>query len=186
MIRPPLHERQLVIQLQEELLSAKMFRIASAMVSVAGVNEIFPSLERCLEKGGSGRILIGVDLPSDPHAIERLRKLADEHSDNLKLRYFRPLSGSRVGPTAAGRSLIAPGQRQTCSRATTDTSTAAIIFSNGCASRTASPSHERGMQGMQLLRPAQGRPNGQGRPFYNRLRQRGATSIPVRNASIRQ
>jgi hypothetical protein len=106
MIRPPLHERQLVIQLQEELLSAKMFRIASAMVSVAGVNEIFPSLERCLEKGGSGRILIGVDLPSDPHAIERLRKLADEHSDNLKLRYFRPLSGSGTIPD--------------CSRATTD------------------------------------------------------------------
>ena len=29
---------------------------------------------------------------------------------------------------------------------------------------------------MQLLRLAQGRPNGQGRPFYNGLRQRGAAS----------
>lgn len=95
MIRPLLYERQFVTRLQEELLSAKMFRIASAMVSVAGVNEVFLSLERCLETGGSGRILIGVDLPSDPHAIESLRKLADKYSDNLKLKYFRPLK-SRI------------------------------------------------------------------------------------------
>jgi len=91
MIRPLLYERQLVTRLQEELLSAKMFRIASAMVSVAGVNEIFRSLERCLDRGGSGRILIGVDLPSDPHAIEKLRRLAAKNSGNLKLKYFRPL-----------------------------------------------------------------------------------------------
>jgi hypothetical protein len=51
-----------------------------------------------------------------------------------------------------GRSLIAPGQQQTCRRATTETFTAAIIFLIGCALRTASSSHERGMQGMQLLR----------------------------------
>ncbi|SRR6266566_2343331 len=91
MIRPLLYERQLVTRLQQELLSAKMFRIASAMVSVAGVNEIFPSLERCLEKGGSGQILIGVDLPSDPDAIGNLRRLAAKYSENLKLKYFRPL-----------------------------------------------------------------------------------------------
>jgi HKD family nuclease len=98
MIRPLLYERQLVTRLQEELLSAKMFRIASAMVSVAGVNEIFLSLERCLEKGGFGRILIGVDLPSDPHAIERLRKLAAKYSENLKLKYFRPLKNRIFHP----------------------------------------------------------------------------------------
>jgi hypothetical protein len=69
------------------------------------------------------------------------------------------IGGSRDDP------LIAPGQLQTCSSATTDTSTAAIILSFGCASRTASSSHERGMQGTQLLRPAQGRPKGHGRPF---------------------
>jgi HKD family nuclease len=91
MIRPLLYERQLVTRLQEELLSAKMFRIASAMVSVAGVNEIFRSLERCLDRDGAGRILIGVDLPSDPHAIEKLRRLAAKYSGNLKLKYFRPL-----------------------------------------------------------------------------------------------
>jgi hypothetical protein len=85
-----------------------------------------------------------------------------------------------------GRSLIAPGQRQTCRGATTDTFATAIIFSIRCASLGGTlprlMSGECG--GKQLLRPAQGRPNGggQGRPFYNRLRQRGAASIPVRNA----
>lgn len=98
MIRPLLYERQLVTRLQEELLSARMFRIASAMISVAGLNEIVHSLERCLERGGSGRILIGVDLPSDPHAIERLRKLAAKSSGNLKLKYFRPLKNRIFHP----------------------------------------------------------------------------------------
>ena len=37
-----------------------------------------------------------------------------------------------------GRSLIAPGQQQTCRSATTDIFTAAIIFSIGCAGRTPS------------------------------------------------
>ena len=91
MIRPLLYERELVTRVQRELNSARMFRIATAMVSPAGVDELYLSLERCLERGGSGRILIGVDLPSDPHAIERLRKLATEHSGRLELKYFRPM-----------------------------------------------------------------------------------------------
>jgi hypothetical protein len=67
----------------------------------------------------------------------------------------RRLNGLDPGPInqpPASKSLIAPGQQQTCRRATTDIFTAAIIFLIGCALRTASSSHERGMQGMQLLR----------------------------------
>jgi len=90
-IKPLLYERELVTRIQRELPSAKMFRIATAMVSPAGVDELYPSLERCLERGGSGRILIGVDLPSDPNAIERLRKLSMKHAGYFELKYFRPL-----------------------------------------------------------------------------------------------
>jgi hypothetical protein len=36
------------------------------------------------------------------------------------------------------------------------------------------------MQGMQLLRPAQGRPNGQGRPLYNRVHRQFLPLIALR------
>ena len=83
MIRPLLYERQLVTKIQRELASAQQFQVATAMVSVAGVEWIYRSIEQCMEKGGSGRILFGIDLPSDPKAIERLR----EHRN----RVFRPV-----------------------------------------------------------------------------------------------
>jgi hypothetical protein len=65
-------------------------------------------------KTAHGTVIASLIFHCDGRPIrERLRKLVDEHSDNLKLRYFRPLSGSRVGPTAAG---TIPD----CSRPTTD------------------------------------------------------------------
>src|SRR5947209_1596349 len=95
MLRALLYERQLVTRIQRELASAHQFQVATAMVSVAGVNWIYSSIERCLEKGGSGRILFGIDLPSDPKAIERVRNIATQHSGQLELKYFRPLK-SRI------------------------------------------------------------------------------------------
>jgi hypothetical protein len=57
-----------------------------------------------------------------------------------------PLLGSRAGPTATE-------PIPDCSRATTDTFTAAIIFLIGCALRTASSSHERGMNAGNAVTP---------------------------------
>jgi hypothetical protein len=57
-----------------------------------------------------------------------------------------PLSGSRAGPTATE-------PIPDCSRATTDTFRAAIIFLIGCALRTASSSHERGMNAGNAVTP---------------------------------
>ena len=95
MIEPLLYERQLVTRIQKELGSAREFKIATAMVSKAGVKWLSQSLEQCLDKGGNGRILIGVDLPSDPNAIEELDDRAAEYPRQLKLKYFRPLK-SRI------------------------------------------------------------------------------------------
>jgi HKD family nuclease len=98
MIRPLLYERQLVTKVQRELASAQQFQVATAMVSVAGVEWIHRSIEQCMEKGGSGRILFGIDLPSDPKAIERLRDIATEYSGQLELKYFRPLKNRIFHP----------------------------------------------------------------------------------------
>jgi HKD family nuclease len=86
-----LYPRELVERVREELASSQHFRIASAMVSMAGVDLIYRSIERCMERDGCGQILIGVDLPSDPNAIERLRGLASKYASQLDLKYFRPL-----------------------------------------------------------------------------------------------
>lgn len=98
MIKPLLYEDQLFTRIQKELVSARQFEIATAMVSVAGVKRLSQSLERCMDNGGCGRILIGIDLPSDPNAIERLDDTASEYSRQLKLKYFRPLKNRIFHP----------------------------------------------------------------------------------------
>jgi HKD family nuclease len=98
MIKPLLYERQLVTRIERELVSAREFKIATAMVSRAGVEWLSKSLAQCLDKGGKGKILIGVDLPSDPNAIEMLDDAATEYSKRLKLKYFRPLKNRIFHP----------------------------------------------------------------------------------------
>jgi HKD family nuclease len=91
MVKPLLYEQQLVAQVRSELVAAKEFHIATALVSLAGVNTLYQSLEKCIEKGGSGKVLVGVDLPSHPDAIERLLSLKTQYPGQLELKYFRPL-----------------------------------------------------------------------------------------------
>src|SRR5271157_2244771 len=91
MIRPLLYEQQLVSHIQQTLAASQQFHIATAMVSTAGVSRLYKSIERCMAKGGTGQILIGIDLPSDPNAIETLLHIATEYSGQLELKYFRPL-----------------------------------------------------------------------------------------------
>jgi HKD family nuclease len=98
MTRPLLYERQLVTKIQRELASAKQFKIATAMVSIAGVKQICSSIGRCLEKGGCGKVLFGIDLPSDPKAIGSLRDIEIEYSGQLELKYFRPLKNRIFHP----------------------------------------------------------------------------------------
>jgi hypothetical protein len=96
----------------------------------------FLQKSRLTERGYSGLLLKRVLISDGSRSLVTVVTLVT---------HFNPLAGSRAGPTATGP--IAD-----CSRATTETFTAAIIFLIGCALRTAFSSHERGMLGMQLLR----------------------------------
>lgn len=98
MIKPLLYEQQLVSRIQKEIATSQQFQVATAMVSTAGVNLIRHSIERCFDKGGTGKILIGIDLPSDPSAIKTLLDIATEYSGQLELRYFRPLKNRIFHP----------------------------------------------------------------------------------------
>ncbi len=98
MVKPLIYEHQLVAEARRELVAAKEFQIAIALVSLAGVNKIYQSLEKCIEKGGSGRVLVGVDLPSHPDAIERLLSLKARYPSKIELKYFRPLKNRIFHP----------------------------------------------------------------------------------------
>jgi HKD family nuclease len=77
--------------LQKELTSARQFKFATALVKMTGVDLIHEPIRQCMNKGGRGEILVGIDLPSDPNAIQRLAELGTEYSGQLKLKYFRHL-----------------------------------------------------------------------------------------------
>lgn len=86
-----LYEQQVLTVVQRQLTSARRFKIATAMVSSAGMDYIRDSIRRCLQKGGSGEILIGIDLPTDPKALGELLQIQSKHAGQLELKTFRRL-----------------------------------------------------------------------------------------------
>src|SRR5205085_424062 len=63
--------------------------IGMALVTNTGLDLIGPSIERCLRNGGKGWVLFGVDLPTEPAAIETLSTLQKQYK-KFELRRFQP------------------------------------------------------------------------------------------------
>jgi hypothetical protein len=59
------------------------------------MNHVDDSMRRCLHKGGSGEILVGIDLPSDPKALQQLIRIEGNYAGQLKVKIFRRLK-SRI------------------------------------------------------------------------------------------
>jgi HKD family nuclease len=57
-----------------------------ALVTKSGLNLILPWIERSLER----QVLFGVDLPTDPDAIQRLCALQIRYKGNFEVRRFQP------------------------------------------------------------------------------------------------
>jgi HKD family nuclease len=98
MIKTLLYEQEVMTHFRRELRGAKEFAFASALVSSTGVAAIRESLQHCLAHGGVGKILIGIDLPTDPKALETLLAISQKHSGRLELKYFRPLKSQIFHP----------------------------------------------------------------------------------------
>ena len=80
---------KLDVALAQQLSACRRFSIAMAMVSCDGLAMLEGALEKCLKRDGAeGQFLFGVDLPTDPEAIEYLMKLASRHADQFTLRRF--------------------------------------------------------------------------------------------------
>ena len=83
-------EGELLKRFRAELARSSRFCLGMALVTKSGLDLIQPSIEGCLEKGGQGCVLFGVDLPTDPPAIETLCAIQTRHRGNFELRRFQP------------------------------------------------------------------------------------------------
>jgi HKD family nuclease len=83
-------EGELLKQFNAELTRASKFSLGMALVTRSGLSLISQPIERCLRSGGHGSILFGVDLPTEPAAIETLLAIQARHKENFQLRRFQP------------------------------------------------------------------------------------------------
>ncbi len=86
-------ENDMVKQFTEELAGATEFYIGMALVTKSGLKLVLPAIERCLERHGRGYFLFGIDLPTDPDAVQNLMTLQTRHAESFEVRRFQ--SGTR-------------------------------------------------------------------------------------------
>jgi HKD family nuclease len=86
-------EKELLEQFKKEMARASQFYLGMALVTKGGLKLVLPSMERCLKMRGRGQVLFGVDLPTDPDAIQSLKALESRHKQNFEVRLFQ--SGTR-------------------------------------------------------------------------------------------
>jgi HKD family nuclease len=61
-----------------------------ALVTKSGLARVLSSIEHCLKRRGRGQVLFGIDLPTDPDAIQSLCALETRHKGNFEIRRFQP------------------------------------------------------------------------------------------------
>jgi HKD family nuclease len=83
-------ENELLERFTTDLGRASEFYLGMALVTKSGLNLILPWIERSLERQGHGQVLFGVDLPTDPDAIQRLCALQIRYKENFEVRRFQP------------------------------------------------------------------------------------------------
>src|SRR5438874_370612 len=92
MTKPLMYEDELIQQLRASLGNAVEFALGMALITQGGLDLVADALRDCLERGGLGRILIGIDMPTEPAAIKFVWNLQSEFPSQLKLRVFQSSS----------------------------------------------------------------------------------------------
>src|SRR5580704_17017650 len=82
-------EGLLLRQFKAELGKASKFYLCMALVTKSGLDLIDSSITQCLKNGGAGYVLFGLDLPTEPAAIEKLMKLEARYPRNFHVRRFQ-------------------------------------------------------------------------------------------------
>jgi hypothetical protein len=79
---------ELLKQFKYELARASTFCLGMALVTESGLDPLNPSIEEFLARGGHASVLFGVDLPTEPKAIERLCAIQTQYRSKFDLRAF--------------------------------------------------------------------------------------------------
>ena len=97
-MKPLIYEDELIQQLRACLGNAAEFALGMALITQGGLDLVAEDLRDCFERGGLGRILIGIDMPTEPGAIRFMWKLQTEFPSQLKLRVFQSSSRRMFHP----------------------------------------------------------------------------------------
>jgi HKD family nuclease len=84
-----LYEPDLIEAYRRMLRQSDRFHMAMALVTATGIGTVRSELEECLSKNGKGQFLVGIDMPSEPDAIQVLLDLYKTYRDQFQLRVFR-------------------------------------------------------------------------------------------------
>jgi len=98
MVKALLYESELLKQFHVCLRSSSEFSIGMALITISGLEAISEALDDCLGNGGCGRILVGIDMPTDPDAIQKLCDWRDKFKTQLQLRVFESTGSSIFHP----------------------------------------------------------------------------------------
>lgn len=98
MVKALLYENELLEQFRKCLRGTSEFSLGMALISSSGLGEISDVVTSILKRGGHGRVLVGIDLPTDPDAIQVLCDWRDEFRGQLELRVFESTGGGIFHP----------------------------------------------------------------------------------------
>lgn len=87
--RALVYEDELLNSLLGEFNTAAAFSAAVALVTCSGLPLLIEAMRRSLERGAKGELLVGVDLPTHPDALDELIKLQRAFLDHFSLKYFK-------------------------------------------------------------------------------------------------
>lgn len=83
-------EDELLAEWVAQLKASVSFHIAMALISKAGLDLVLEALTSHLDGGAAGKMLVGIDLPTDPQALSSLHKLQSDFPGQFVLRRFKP------------------------------------------------------------------------------------------------
>lgn len=66
----------------------RRFHVAMAIVRSSGLDLLLPHLRQALTRGAHGEVVVGIDLPSEPDALEALVALREEFEERFAVRRF--------------------------------------------------------------------------------------------------
>jgi HKD family nuclease len=84
-----LYEQELLDEVRRQVRRAREFSIAQALITVNGLVQVEKEIRDSLGRGGGGRVLVGIDMPTEPEAIERLLRIQEMYGPQLELRFFK-------------------------------------------------------------------------------------------------